>query len=54
MPTYEYVCKDCNNRFTLILSIAEYENLLLACPRCKSRKVEQMPSAFFAVTSRKS
>lgn len=54
MPTYEYVCKECNNRFTLILSIREYEKLLPACPKCKSKKVEQVPAAFFAVTSKKS
>ena len=54
MPTYEYVCKDCNNRFTLILSISEYEKMVAACPKCKSSKVEQIPAAFFAVTSKKS
>lgn len=54
MPTYEYVCKECKKRFTLILSISEYEKLLPACPKCKSKKVEQVPAAFFAVTAKKS
>jgi len=54
MPIYEYVCKECNNKFTLVLTITEYEKILPACPKCKSRKVEQLPAAFFAVTSRKS
>lgn len=54
MPIYEYVCKECKKRFTLVLTITEYEKLLPACPNCKSRKVEQMPAAFFAVTSKKS
>ena len=54
MPIYEYVCKECRKRFTLILSIAEYEKTRPACPKCKSKKVEQVPAVFFAVTSRKS
>ena len=54
MPIYEYVCKECKKRFTLILSITEYEKTLPVCPKCKSRKVEQLPAAFFAVTARKS
>lgn len=54
MPIYEYVCKECKNQFTLVLTITEYEKLLPACPKCKSRKVEQLPAAFFAVTSKKS
>jgi putative FmdB family regulatory protein len=54
MPIYEYLCKECNKRFTLVLSLTEYEKRLPACPKCKSRKVEQLPAAFFAVTARKS
>ena len=54
MPVYEYACKECGKRFTLILSIAEYEKARPTCPKCKSTKVEQMPAAFFAVTSKKS
>lgn len=54
MPTYEYVCKECKKRFTRILSIAEYEKTRPACPKCKSRKIEQVPAAFFAVTAKKS
>ncbi len=54
MPIYEYQCKECNKRFTLVLSLTEYEKLLPVCPKCKSRKVEQLPAAFFAVTAKKS
>lgn len=54
MPIYDYECKECKNRFTVILSIAEYEKILPVCPKCKSSKVEQLPAAFFAVTSKKS
>lgn len=54
MPIYEYVCKECHKKFTCVLTIAEYETIVPACPKCKSRKVEQLPAAFFAVTARKS
>jgi putative FmdB family regulatory protein len=54
MPSYEYICKECKKRFTLILSMAEYEKKRPACPKCKSKKVEQVPAAFFAVTAKKS
>ena len=54
MPIYEYLCKEGNKRFTLVLSLTEYEKLLPVCPKCKSRKVEQTPAAFFAVTAKES
>jgi len=54
MPVYEYLCKDCHKRITLVRSITEYEKLPPACPKCKSHKVEQLPAAFFAVTAKKS
>ena len=54
MPSYEFVCKECKKRFTLILSIHEYEKAHPVCPKCKSKKVEQVPAAIFAVTSKKS
>jgi putative FmdB family regulatory protein len=54
MPTYEYLCKECNKKFTLIMTISEYEKTRVACPKCKSKKVEQKPAAFFAVTAKKS
>ncbi len=54
MPAYEYLCKDCKKTFTLIMSLAEYDKARPACPKCKSKKVEQKPAAFFAVTAKKS
>jgi putative FmdB family regulatory protein len=54
MPSYEFICKECKKTFTLTLSLAEYEKARPACPKCKSRKVEQRFAAFFAVTSKKS
>ncbi len=54
MPTYEYVCKECKKTFTAFLTLAEYEKKRVACPKCKSKKVEQKVASFFAVTSKKS
>jgi putative FmdB family regulatory protein len=54
MPQYEYVCKECNKTFSLIMTLAEYDKGIAACPECKSKKVEQKVAPFFAVTSKKS
>ncbi len=54
MPSYEYFCKNCKKTFTVVLTLAEYEKAHVACPKCKSKKVEQKPAAFFAVTAKKS
>lgn len=54
MPTYEYECRDCNKKFTLILSISEHDKAKVSCPKCKSKKVKQSISLFTTKTSRKS
>lgn len=54
MPLYEYVCKDCHKTFELALTLQEHEKGTVQCPKCGSKKVEQEPATFFAVTSRKS
>ncbi len=54
MPVYEYLCKECHKHFEKILTLDEHERGKIICPRCGSKKVEQEPAAFFAVTSRKS
>jgi len=54
MPIYEFVCESCKKRFSLTLSISEYEKKKPGCPKCKSRKVKQQISSFQTVTSRKS
>ncbi|HET7842234.1 MAG TPA: FmdB family zinc ribbon protein [Terriglobia bacterium] len=54
MPSYEYLCKDCKKTFTIILTLDEYSKARAVCPKCKSKKVEQKPAAFFAVSAKKS
>ena len=54
MPVYEYECQKCGKRFTLALSLAAHGRQKASCPKCKSAKVTQLFSGFFAQTSRKS
>jgi putative FmdB family regulatory protein len=54
MPTYEFVCKECKKNFTTVMSVAELEKGNTVCPQCKSKKTEQKPAAFFAMTAKKS
>ncbi|MGA2628623.1 MAG: FmdB family zinc ribbon protein [Terriglobia bacterium] len=54
MPNYEFVCKNCQKAFSLVMTLAEYEKGRFTCPKCQSKKVEQKFSAFSAVTSKKS
>ncbi len=54
MPTYEYVCRKCGNKFSLTMSISEHDRKKAHCPKCKSMQVDQQLLSFFAVTSKKS
>lgn len=54
MPIYEYRCDDCGKEFSIKLSMTEHEKGNIACPDCKSVKVVQHYSSFFAKTSKKS
>lgn len=54
MPVYDFTCKDCGKDFTRVLTLNEYERGQVECPHCKSKKVEQKPASFYAVTSKKS
>jgi putative FmdB family regulatory protein len=54
MPTYDYVCKDCQKSFELVLTLGEHDKSDILCPKCGSKNVEQDAVAFYAVTSKKS
>ncbi len=54
MPVYDYRCEKCNKKFSLTLTIAKHDAKKAMCPKCKSKRVKQLPSTFFAVTSSKS
>ncbi len=46
MPIYEYICKDCDKHFDVLVRGSETP----VCPSCKSKKLEKQPSTF-AVSS---
>lgn len=54
MPTYEYRCTDCRRVFDRVQSLAEHDQARPECPKCKSKRVEQVPTTFYAKTAHKS
>ena len=54
MPTYEYRCRECGDRFEEHQTVAEHEAAKPTCPKCQSGNVEKAVSAFYAQTSKKS
>jgi putative FmdB family regulatory protein len=54
MPHYEYLCTECNKRFSVALTLEEHEKARVKCPKCGGTKVEQQWAAFYATTSKKS
>lgn len=55
MPTYDYVCNNCNKEFVVFLSLKEYESSPhVTCPNCKSTNVERKITEFYAKTASKS
>jgi putative FmdB family regulatory protein len=54
MPVYDYICKDCQKSFELVLTLTEHDKENVKCPKCGSKNVEQDAAAFYAVTSKKS
>jgi putative FmdB family regulatory protein len=54
MPTYEYRCRKCGATFERFMTFAEHDKSgRPACPKCRSRSTEKRPSAFQAVTAKK-
>ncbi len=41
MPNYDYICLECNKRFTLFFKYNEYENAQPICPYCESENVRR-------------
>ena len=41
MPTYDYVCNNCNQRFDVFLTYAEYGKKTVACTHCSSTDVRR-------------
>jgi putative FmdB family regulatory protein len=41
MPTYDYVCQDCQQRFDIFMSYSEYGTRPVKCTHCGSEKVRR-------------
>jgi putative FmdB family regulatory protein len=54
MPTYDFKCEKCSKKFSLLISVSEYDKKGFRCPKCKSTKVKQQITSFQVTTSKKS
>ena len=54
MPAYEYRCDKCDREVTLTLTIREHEKRQVKCPKCGSKALRPLLSAFMSQTSKKS
>ena len=54
MPVYDYGCLKCGKSFSLTMTITEHDTRKVRCPSCRSTRVRQALSSFFAQTSKKS
>ena len=41
MPTYDFICNACNQRFEVFLTFAEYGKKAVTCTLCKSKNVRR-------------
>jgi putative FmdB family regulatory protein len=41
MPTYDYVCEDCKQRFDVFMSYSDYGKLRVKCAHCGSEHVRR-------------
>jgi putative FmdB family regulatory protein len=41
MPTYDYICNNCNQHFDVFLTFAEYGKKTVTCAHCKSKNVRR-------------
>jgi putative FmdB family regulatory protein len=54
MPTYEYFCQDCENKFEVKASLAEKEKgLKVKCPACEGKNTVQILGNFFSFSKGK-
>lgn len=41
MPTYDFICNNCNQRFDVFLTFAEYGKKTVKCTHCNSKNVRR-------------
>ena len=52
MPEYRFQCEKCTKSFDVVATLAEYDAKSFKCPKCNSRKVKQVLTAFAPNTSK--
>jgi len=50
MPVYSYICKDCGEKFDLLVGVTA-EKAELKCRKCGSKKIEKALASFGIGTS---
>jgi len=45
MPIYSYVCKDCDEKFDLLIGVTS-EKTELKCGKCSSKNIEKLLGSF--------
>ncbi len=51
MPIYEFLCKNCRERFSKLVLPGKEEDEEVCCPKCGSKETQQVPSAFSSSTA---
>jgi len=41
MPTYDFICNNCDQRFDIFLTYNEYGKKIVTCPHCQSKDVRR-------------
>jgi putative FmdB family regulatory protein len=41
MPTYDFICNNCNQRFDIFLTFSEYDKKTVTCTHCGSKNVRR-------------
>jgi putative FmdB family regulatory protein len=54
MPVYEYHCEKCDREVTITLTISQHEKGKIERPKCGSKALRPLLSAFMSQTSKKS
>jgi putative FmdB family regulatory protein len=53
MPLYEYICRDCGEKFSEVLRVKEHDTKKVQCPKCESANLTKVIEPFFAKTTKK-
>jgi putative FmdB family regulatory protein len=44
MPSYEYECYECGEKFSIVIGFSSSLGINAVCPECKSKKVKRLYS----------